>query len=139
MVVSSENFCSVQAEERSLQLTARSRLVVITVAAERSTPGAEHPGTALPSAPMAEIKTHQHEGTNKSPGPEVTWGRIRAIQADESVANTHCAGGVEVGVSWLCGTACALETGKKRLREVKFGFCKSFRGAKHPLLVQGLS
>ena len=41
-------------------------------------------------------------------------------------------------LNWACGTTCALETGEVRHREVKLEFFKSFRGARHPLLVQGL-
>lgn len=41
-------------------------------------------------------------------------------------------------MSCVCGTICALETGKIRHREVKLEFSKSFRGTRHTLLVQGL-
>lgn len=39
-------------------------------------------------------------------------------------------------LSWVCGTTCALETGKMRHREVKLEFSKSFRGVRHSLLVE---
>lgn len=41
-------------------------------------------------------------------------------------------------LSWVCGTTYALETEKMRHREVKLEFSKSFRGARHAVLVQGL-
>lgn len=75
--------------ERSLELTSCSLLLVITFAREQSTPGAENPGRALPSAATKWIKMWQHEGTNKSPG-ERWCGQGQELWAIEAWVHGQC-------------------------------------------------